>query len=276
MYDTTTCAYRVDRSVKEEERSIIIYDPSGRIYSNHAGKLAEKGYCIKCLDLINTDKSNRYNPFHYIRSDMDAEVLTMALMNLTKPPALVDDPFYDKSERLLLSALIVYLRDHAVTEEKNMAGILHLLQQPETEDDTLTSVSRLFERVAEKEPGSITCRMYETFKICAGRTAASVMCSCYLRLKPFGKKEIASLTKTDDIEIDRMFTEKMALFIFCPPGSRELEMLVKILYSQIFAMASADPDLTRDRSAWRLSPDEYFTNKNKKGYRWPSHTTTSS
>ena len=74
---------------------------------------------------INFKKSMHYNPLAYVHSEKDILKLVTALMTNTKGEGQGGDPFWDKSERLLLVALIAYLHEEAPTEEQNLS-LIHI------------------------------------------------------------------------------------------------------------------------------------------------------
>ena len=87
----------------------------------------KNGYKLKILNTINFKKSMHYNPFAYVHSEKDILKLVTTLMTNTKGEGSGGDPFWEKSERLLLTALIAYLHYEAPVEEQNFATLLEML-----------------------------------------------------------------------------------------------------------------------------------------------------
>ena len=64
--------------------------------------LIEKGYVIKVFDLIDTDHSDAFNPFPYLKDDKDAMKLVNNLIKNTTPKnASNNDPFWESATRSL-------------------------------------------------------------------------------------------------------------------------------------------------------------------------------
>ena len=89
-----------------------------------------------------------YNPFSYVHSEKDILKLVTTLMTNTKGEGSGGDPFWEKSERLLLTALIAYLHYEAPVEEQNFATLLEMLntmQVLEDDEEYQNPVDLLFE-----------------------------------------------------------------------------------------------------------------------------------
>ena len=147
--------------------------------------LLKNGYKLKILNTINFSKSMHYNPFSYVHSEKDILKLVTTLMTNTKGDGSGGDPFWEKSERLLLTALIAYLHYEAPKEEQNFATLLEMLntmQVSEDDEDFQNPVDLLFEDLARKKPNSFAGRQYKLYKLAAG-----VVCSKRLLNQVVGK-----------------------------------------------------------------------------------------
>ena len=71
--------------------------------------LKKQGYSVKIFNTQNFRKSMRYNPFAYIHSEKDILKLVTTLMANTKGEGNAGDPFWEKAEKLLYTALIAYI-----------------------------------------------------------------------------------------------------------------------------------------------------------------------
>ena len=112
-----------------------------------------------------------YNPFAYVHSEKDILKLVTTLMTNTKGEGSGGDPFWEKSERLLLTALIAYLHYEAPVEEQNFATLLEMLntmQVLEDDEEYQNPVDLLFEELAKKKPNSFAGRQYKLYKLAAG------------------------------------------------------------------------------------------------------------
>ena len=171
--------------------------PKGSIVVECGNALLKNGYKLKILNTINFKKSMHYNPFAYVHSEKDILKLVTTLMTNTKGEGSGGDPFWEKSERLLLTALIAYLHYEAPVEEQNFATLLEMLntmQVLEDDEEYQNPVDLLFEELAKKKPNSFAGRQYKLYKLAAGKTAKSILISCGARLAPFDIQELRDLT----------------------------------------------------------------------------------
>ena len=158
--------------------------------------LLKNGYKVRILNTINFKKSMHYNPFAYVHSEKDILKLVTTLMTNTKGEGSGGDPFWEKSERLLLTALIAYLHYEAPVEEQNFATLLEMLntmQVLEDDEEYQNPVDLLFEELGKKKPNSFAVRQYKLYKLAAGKTAKSILISCGARLAPFDIQELRGL-----------------------------------------------------------------------------------
>ena len=91
--------------------SYVVTDPKGTIVLECGNAMLKNGYKVRILNTINFKKSMHYNPFAYVHSEKDILKLVTTLMTNTKGEGSGGDPFWEKSERLLLTALIAYLHN---------------------------------------------------------------------------------------------------------------------------------------------------------------------
>ena len=156
--------------------SYVVTDPKGSIVVECGNALLKNGYKLKILNTINFKKSMHYNPFAYVHSEKDILKLVTTLMTNTKGEGSGGDPFWEKSERLLLTALIAYLHYEAPVEEQNFATLLEMLntmQVLEDDEEYQNPVDLLFEELAKKKPNSFAGRQYKLYKRAAGVTSVS-------------------------------------------------------------------------------------------------------
>ena len=153
--------------------SYVVTDPKGTIVLECGNAMLKNGYKVRILNTINFKKSMHYNPFSYVHSEKDILKLVTTLMTNTKGEGSGGDPFWEKSERLLLTALIAYLHYEAPVEEQNFATLLEMLntmQVLEDDEEYQNPVDLLFEELAKKKPNSFAGRQYKLYKLAAGVT----------------------------------------------------------------------------------------------------------
>ena len=217
--------------------SYVVTDPKSTILLECGNAMLKNGYKLKILNTINFSKSMHYNPFAYVHSEKDILKLVTTLMTNTKGEGNGGDPFWEKSERLLLTALIAYLHYEAPVEEQNFATLLEMLntmQVLEDDEEYQNPVDLLFEELAKKKPNSFAGRQYKLYKLAAGKTAKSILISCGARLAPFDIQELRDLTMYDELQLDTLGDKKTALFLIMSDTDSTFNFLISMVYTQLF------------------------------------------
>ena len=217
--------------------SYVVTDPKGTIVLECGNAMLKNGYKVRILNTINFKKSMHYNPFSYVHSEKDILKLITTLMTNTKGEGSGGDPFWEKSERLLLTALIAYLHYEAPAEEQNFATLLEMLntmQVLEDDEEYQNPVDLLFEELAKKKPNSFAGRQYKLYKLAAGKTAKSILISCGARLAPFDIQELRDLTMYDELQLDTLGDKKTALFLIMSDTDCTFNFLISMVYTQLF------------------------------------------
>ena len=217
--------------------SYVVTDPKSTILLECGNAMLKNGYKVRILNTINFKKSMRYNPFSYVHSEKDILKLVTTLMTNTKGEGSGGDPFWEKSERLLLTALIAYLHYEAPVEEQNFATLLEMLntmQVLEDDEEYQNPVDLLFEELAKKKPNSFAGRQYKLYKLAAGKTAKSILISCGARLAPFDIQELRDLTMYDELQLDTLGDKKTALFLIMSDTDSTFNFLISMVYTQLF------------------------------------------
>ena len=177
--------------------SFVVTDPKGTLIIETGKMLQRKGYRIKVLNTINFKKSMKYNPFAYIHDEKDILKLVTTLIANTKGDGKGGDPFWEKAETLLYTALIGYIHYEAPEEEQNFSTLVEFINSMEVREDDeefKNSVDLMFDELEEKSPDHFAVRQYKKFKLSAGKTAKSILVSCGARLAPFDIAELREVT----------------------------------------------------------------------------------
>ena len=217
--------------------SYVVTDPKGTIVLECGQAMLKNGYKVKIMNTINFKKSMHYNPFSYVHSEKDILKLVTTLMTNTKGEGSGGDPFWEKSERLLLTALIAYLHYEAPVEEQNFATLLEMLntmQVLEDDEEYQNPVDLLFEDLGKKKPNSFAVRQYKLYKLAAGKTAKSILISCGARLAPFDIQELRDLTMYDELQLDTLGDKKTVLFLIMSDTDSTFNFLISMVYTQLF------------------------------------------
>lgn len=220
--------------------SFVVLDPKGEILRSEGYMLEKEGYVIKVIDLIDMSKSHGYNPFHYIQSDKDIlKLITNLIRNTTPKGSQSMDPFWEKSETALLEALMLYLYHYAPEDEQNFTMVMEMLTYAEVKEDDEeyeSPLDELFHHLERFDPDSLALKQYQIYKQAAGKTAKSILISVGVRLAAFNLDSMASLTRFDELELDKIGERKTALFAVIPDNDSTFNFLVGMLYTQLFQM----------------------------------------
>lgn len=220
--------------------SFIVADPKGEMLRSIAPLLIENGYDIKVFNLIEPENSDGYNPFVYIRKDEDViKLISNLIQNTTPKNAQQNDPFWEKSEIALDSALMLYLLHEAPPEEQTFEMLMFLIENAATVEDEDESgyqspVDILFQGLEDEKPEHIAVKQYKIFKQASGKTAKSILISAAVRLAAFNLPEIAKMTSYDNLDIGTLGERKRAIFCVIPDNDNSFNYLVGMLYTQAF------------------------------------------
>lgn len=231
--------YIVKPNIYEANASYISTDPKGELARDSIPLLLREGYTIKVFDLVDPERSDCYNPFHYIRNDADVlKLIANFIRNTTPKNAHSNDPFWEKSETALDSALMLYLLHEAPPQDQTMEMMLTMLEYgaaKEGDGDHVSALDLLFQALEEENPNHIAVRQYKVFKQAPSETAMSILISAAVRLAPFSLPEIQRITSRDEMELEKLGERKQAIFCIIPDSNDvSLNFLVGMLYSQAF------------------------------------------
>ena len=237
--------YFVKPQIMQMHSSYCITDPKGSLICE-TGKLLERnGYRIKVLNTINFKKSMKYNPFSYIHSEKDILKLVTCLMQNTRGDGKGGDPFWEKAEQLLYTALIGYIWLEAPEEERNFNTLIEMINSMEVREDDENfenSVDLIFKDLKAKNPNHFAVRQYAKFKLSAGKTAKSILVSCGARLAVFDIPELREVMAYDELELDTLGDKKTALFLIMSDTDDSFNFLISMCYTQLFNLLCEKAD----------------------------------
>lgn len=213
------------------------YDTKGRPQKDKDGRQIRVPYQIRVFNTIDFNKSHHYNPLAYVHSEKDILKLVTVLMENTKGDGKEGDPFWNKAERLLLTAYIGYMVQNLKTEDRTFANLIEMLDHSQVKEDdegAVNGVDLLFQESEKKDPGNFAARQYKKYKLAAGKTSKSILISCAARLAPFDIAELRELTAYDEMELDLIGDRLTALFIIISDTDDTFNFLAAMMYSQLF------------------------------------------
>ena len=225
-------------NLMEANCSYVVCDPKGEMLRSIAPLLLEKGYVVKVFDLIDTKRSNCFNPFAYLHDDKDVmKMVNNLIKNTTPKDAQQNDPFWERSEIALDTAIILYLIHEAPPEEQTLDMVLYMLNcagASEEDESYQSPLDLLFEALEDEEPDHVAVREYQVFKQAEGRTAKSILITAAVRLSAFILPEINRITSHDELELHLLGERKQAVFCVIPDNDSTFSFLVGMLYTCTF------------------------------------------
>ncbi|MBQ2946916.1 MAG: type IV secretory system conjugative DNA transfer family protein [Bacilli bacterium] len=225
-------------NLMQANTSYVVLDPKGEILRDTGNLLQKQGYDVKVLDLLNMEKSHCYNPFVYLKDDNDVQKLVTNLFKSTTPKgSQTNDPFWDTSAGMLLSSLIFYLIYEAPDEEQNFPMVMEMLRAGEVKEDDdnyLSPLDILFAKLELENPDHIAVKYYKDYHSGSAKTLKSIQITLASRLEKFNLSSLASLTITDEMELETLGEKKTALFALIPDNDTSFNFIVSILYTQLF------------------------------------------
>ena len=229
--------FYVKPNLMQANTSYIILDPKGELAASVSGLLLDKGYVVRFLDLINMERSHCYNPFVYLRNDNDVQRLVTNLFKATTPKgSQSSDPFWDNAAQMLLLALIFFLKYEAPDDEQNFAMIMEMLRAGDVDEEhnAPSPLDNLFYDLEKTDPDHIALKYYRSYHSGAAKTLKSIQITLAARLEKFNLESLASLTITDELELEKLGERKTAIFALIPDNDTSFNFLVSILYTQLF------------------------------------------
>ena len=220
--------------------SYIICDPKGELLRDCAEFLLHEGYDIKVFNLKEGERrcGNMYNPFRYLRSEVDCVQLVTLLFRATTPKGShSSDPFWERAEETLVTALVLFIYLECDPEDQNFATVMFLLrnaQASEEDEGKQNPVDTLFAEIAQDHPEHIANQYWEAYKLAAGKTAKSILIMASSRLKHFMLDEIADMTMEDEMDLASLGEKKRAIFVCTPVNDTSFNYLVSMMYMQAF------------------------------------------
>lgn len=218
--------------------SYLVTDPKGELLRAAGGLLLSLGYEVRVFNLIDPEQSDCYNPFVYVREEKDVlSLIDNLIKNTTPRNASSNDPFWEKAEVALDSALMLYLIHEAPQDEQNFETMIYMMNFADVreEDEQYRSpLDMLFRALEEEQPAHVAVKQYKVFKQAAGKTAKSILVTAAVRLAAFNIPQYAAMTSMDEMDFGSLGERKRAIFCVIPVNDSSMNYLVGMLYTQCF------------------------------------------
>lgn len=247
----------VKPNIMQMNSDYVITDPKGGILKDLGYLLrAKKNYNIKVLNLIEFDKSMRYNPLAYVKNEQDILKVVETIIKNTSGKDAKED-FWVTTEKLLYQALLSVILDYFEPEERHLGSLVDLIslfEVKENDENYVSIVDEMFMEIEEHDPDAFCVKQYRAFKLSAGETAKSILISCSARLAPLNIPAVRELLSADELQLDQIGNQPLldkegnikvdknnniiyqpnALFIIIPDTDTTFNFIASIMYTQMF------------------------------------------
>ncbi|MFC5714386.1 VirD4-like conjugal transfer protein, CD1115 family [Thalassorhabdus alkalitolerans] len=227
-----TQSYVVTNMINERECSIACTDPKGEVYEMTAGIKKAQGYEVHVVNFSNMEASDRYNPFDYVKKDVEANTVANTVVASKNDPKRKD--IWYNSQLSLLKALILYVNHEKPPEERNMSGVLQFLQEfdPEVDQSGTSELDQQFLMLEKTHPAR---KAYELgFKKSVEKTRSSIIISLLTTISDFVDEEVAAFTNFSDFHLSDIGKRKIALYVIIPVMDSTWEGLINLFFNQMF------------------------------------------
>lgn len=207
------------------EYSLFVTDPKGEHYKDTAQSLMDEGYEVYAFNLITMKASHRWNPMDYIDEDLDAQKLANLIISQSGEGESKND-FWEKAEKALMSAIILFVKYELPPEQANIANVLHIGLAYGRDEDTL---NLLFDSLPYNHPA---VSQYNIFRVAPAETRAGILIGFGTQISLFGYREIQKLTSQSDFRLDDMARKKTALFLIIPDSDTTYAAITSLFMNQ--------------------------------------------
>ena len=243
--DGKTFTY-VKPNLMQMTSSFVVTDPKGLSVRETGKMLEEHGYQVKVFDLVNLTNSDMFNPFNYMKSELDIDRITEALVEGASENEHKGEPFWDKAQLLLNRALIGYLYFDSKTRDytPNLSMVAELLRNIRRPNDKEPStVEKMFVELEESMPGNYACKQWNLFNDnFDAETRTSVFAMVATQYSVFDHQAVTDLIKSDTMEMDTWNTEKTAVFVAISETNKAFSFLASTLFTVMFDQLTHNAD----------------------------------
>lgn len=243
--DGKTFTY-VKPNIMQENSSFVITDPKGLLVREVGSMLENDGYTIKVFDLVNLTNSDTFNVFNYMKSELDIDRVSEAIVDGTKKSDKQGEDFWAQAELLLMRSLLGYLYfDSQISGyTPNLSNVSDMLRNIQRIDKKKPSpVEKMFEALDKELPDNYACKQWELFNNnFQSETRTSVLAVASARYAVFDHKEVKTLIERDTMEMDKWNIERTAVFITIPETNKAFNFLASLMFAMMFDVLTHQAD----------------------------------
>lgn len=246
----------VKPNIMQMNSSYVVTDPKGNLHRQLRPLLEGAGYQVCTLDFTDPAFSMTFNPFRYVRDELDLDFLARAIVRAEGRQS--KDPFWDDAAELLLKAIMAYCTERARREHRTAtfadvtstadrygyapkgcwAGVHNQLEEAMEEVHRGLYWNSKGECVAGfKDPNSVARKTWMRFLAVtkAETTTSCIVMSMWNTLNRLSGVDKEHLFSNDDpVPIEELGQRKMALFVVVSDTDRSMDFMVSVFYAQLF------------------------------------------
>ena len=218
--------------------SYIITDPKGELYKETSKFLKSEGYEVKAFNLVNPTYSDFYNPIANLCSDQDVDTLAHILVTgANKEGGGGDDPFWDNTAKMLISATIYYVLSVLPLEQQNIGSCLNIIRQGGADSSIFEKL--FIDDLMPEHPGRI---QYESFKTAADKTMQSIVISSISKMRVFDMPAIQRITSSNSIDFRSVAKKKTVIYVITSAAESTYDFVSTMFFSQMFSILYKQAD----------------------------------
>lgn len=243
--DGKTFTY-VKPNIMQENSSFVITDPKGLLIREVGSMLEKDGYKIKVFDLVNLANSDTFNVFKYMKSELDIDRVSEAIVDGTKKSDKQGEDFWSQAELLLMRSLLGYLYFDSQLSgyTPNLSHVSDMLRNIQRTDKKKPSpVEKMFLALDKALPDNYASKQWELFNNnFQSETRTSVLAVASARYAVFDHESVKKLIERDTMDIDKWDIEKTAVFITIPETNKSFNFLASLMFAIMFDVLTHQAD----------------------------------
>lgn len=190
---------------KMDGPSFVVFDPSGEIFNNTSGCMAQKGYDVSVLSFSNPAISQGFNPLARVHTSSEIHRLATLITRHSLGGKHSGDPFWATQSANVIAILIMILKEQP-EEYQNLSNVRYLLNIMAGKPELLDA---LFVKTKSEELYSewLAISAYDS------KLLTNIIASAQSALQLFKDENVAKLTANDTISLETIRKRKRIVYI---------------------------------------------------------------
>lgn len=243
--------------------SYLVLDPAGECLRDCGDFLKNTaGYDIRVLDLVNPNRSHRYNPFVYAKTEQDiVRMVEMFWKSTSDVKAAHTEQIWEDGPKILLMAICFFVHSFLLPQEQNFAMVEKLVSMLSGGDEP-GEADLIFMALKKKHPEHLAVQFYDLYVHGADKSKQSIILSLntklYHSIMP-GVKELGCTTE-DEIGLANLCEKPTVYFVITPVQDKANNFFVSLLYAQMMDIIyryCAEPEHPRVQVPFHFLMDEF-------------------